>query len=748
MKTKSLIAALFICLLAGLASATTYYVNANTGNNTYDGLYRAHTGANHGPWQTITNAVTTAAAGDQILVAPGIYEVGIGETFPIVVPGMTVEADAYYTGAATIDAVADVIISLEANSRLTGDPATAYFYLQGTGANTQVWVSGDNVTVSGCDLNAANYRWGIFNYPYSNNIIERNTIRSAGQYGIYESTANAVSIRRNIIRNCSIAIRSENCNITIDRNTLAKNAEGMEVMTPTGITATVTYNIVTHQPALDLDAGGTGIGYYVSGTGVVVENHNDVWKNSFNYVPPGFNPDPTDISQCPRFVDSLNDDYRLYSDSPCVSAPNMGALDGSVAGSPYLIESYVSGSGSDANTGATAAQAWRSLSKASKYTINRINVGAGLYSAANGETFPLIFSLNRQLLGAGRDVSIIEGTAGSPVMQLSFGTSADSLGLKGSGGAATLEVIRTDNGPNYLSNCLIDATNYGYGINNADVLTLEGDVIHSASARGVKSTGNTNVYGCEIRGCGTGISLNKRSILDHDTLVNNSIGVIADTGFEVGSPVTVSNSIIDDHAAAGSLGLKQTNLHYLASRYNCFNVATPYTGSITDETGDIPLADPLFVDRAGNDYHLTASSPCIGKGSGGSDIGAYPFVPPTTTTTTTTTSTTTTTVPGGFTLLSKTARPLAGAPFDLSFSFDKSETMTLYIFAQQAAPLSPNTPVKTITVSVVKGRNTINWGPNYITDQGQAAPPGLYYYELRSGNTAYVKGVFLIAATK
>src|SRR5437762_23138 len=34
--------------------------------------------------------------------------------------------------------------------------------------------------------------------------------------------------------------------------------------------------------------------------------------------------------------------------------------------------------------------------------------------------------------------------------------------------------------------------------------------------------------------------------------------------------------------------------------------------------------DPLFVDAANGDFQLQAGSPCIGTGSDGTDMGAYP----------------------------------------------------------------------------------------------------------------------------
>ena len=59
-----------------VASGTTnYYVNAETGSDSYDGTAPAHTGGGVGPWLTLRKAGLTATAGSTVHVADGTYKV-------------------------------------------------------------------------------------------------------------------------------------------------------------------------------------------------------------------------------------------------------------------------------------------------------------------------------------------------------------------------------------------------------------------------------------------------------------------------------------------------------------------------------------------------------------------------------------------------------------------------------------------------------------------------------------------------
>ncbi|MBN2840086.1 MAG: cell wall-binding repeat-containing protein [Coriobacteriia bacterium] len=70
------------------AAAVVYYVDAATGSD-------AAAGTSAAPFKTITHAMSAAVAGDTIVVRDGIYDVALGESFPIdVTRGVTVRAQA------------------------------------------------------------------------------------------------------------------------------------------------------------------------------------------------------------------------------------------------------------------------------------------------------------------------------------------------------------------------------------------------------------------------------------------------------------------------------------------------------------------------------------------------------------------------------------------------------------------------------------------------------------------------------
>jgi hypothetical protein len=96
----------------------------------------------------------------------------------------------------------------------------------------------------------------------------------------------------------------------------------------------------------------------------------------------------------------------------------------------------------------------------------------------------------------------------------------------------------------------------------------------------------------------------------NDTFYNNSF-----VGMEVndaGNTLYVTNTIISNH----QIGLRRNDAAAtLVSNFNLLRNTTDYAGGASPGAQDITDQNPLFVNAAGNDFHLTSASPAIDKGT-------------------------------------------------------------------------------------------------------------------------------------
>jgi parallel beta-helix repeat protein len=97
----------FSLLCAGIAGAATYYVDATTGSDDYNGRYASYEGGSNGPWKTLAHVESvTFSDGDMILLKRGqVWHEDL------VVPSSGITIDAYGSGAKPI---------LSGSDRVTG----------------------------------------------------------------------------------------------------------------------------------------------------------------------------------------------------------------------------------------------------------------------------------------------------------------------------------------------------------------------------------------------------------------------------------------------------------------------------------------------------------------------------------------------------------------------------------------------------------------------------------------------------
>lgn len=165
---------------------------------------------------------------------------------------------------------------------------------------------------------------------------------------------------------------------------------------------------------------------------------------------------------------------------------------------------------------------------------------------------------------------------------------ANGVGIYASGGTVTHSII-TDN---YIS----DADGfqvYGGGIYADGASVLIRNCLIARNTDGYPSGGYAASAG--------GVYLNNGTI-ESCTIVSNSAASSAGGVYRASG--TVSNSIIYYNTLDGSPDDLSTTV---GVTYTCASDGNTSDGNIT--------AAPLFVDLAGSDYRLQASSPCIDKGS-------------------------------------------------------------------------------------------------------------------------------------
>ncbi len=175
---KKLFIAFVILLLAfpiAGATATNYYINASTGNDSYDGLSATWTSGTNGPKATIQAAFALAGTGDVVNIADGTYSASLDFTGKA---GITILGNVATPSAVVINAVAGGY----------GSPLSAF----------SIPVS--NVTLKGFTLagmgkaTTTTPRYGIKFTGCSNGTVENLVIREFSRTGLEFYTVPAIAI--------------------------------------------------------------------------------------------------------------------------------------------------------------------------------------------------------------------------------------------------------------------------------------------------------------------------------------------------------------------------------------------------------------------------------------------------------------------------------------------------------------------------------------------------------------------------
>jgi len=374
-----------------------------------------------------------------------------------------------------------------------------------------------------------------------------------------------------------------------------------------------------------------------------------------------------------------------------------------VAQIAYSTNYYVNAStGSDIPANGTLANPWKTITYALSQingTGHTINVAAGTYNTALGETFPIMMEDGVSLVGAGMDLSIISGTTAASVIKcvgiLDATTKIEALGITGGGSSTGGNGIYISAGSalevnnNKIYNNSYGSNNYGGGLHiinsspklNNNIISgnyayaggggiyisngsplITNNVISSNSlghggyyGNGIYITNgspivknnivlsNTNgYYAVYISGstCSPEISNNIIAKNSSDgiyctssstpSIINNTISDNGGEGIHINSalPVLIINNIISynlgygiqEYNTSSDPGQVSYNLFYQNSlgiyqdegNTDYYSISALNSG-VTECKSNIS-GNPIFTDRANNNFHEKVGSPSVDAG--------------------------------------------------------------------------------------------------------------------------------------
>jgi hypothetical protein len=345
-------------------------------------------------------------------------------------------------------------------------------------------------------------------------------------------------------------------------------------------------------------------------------------------------------------------------------------LRSSLYGSPKIYFVNV-GSGNDANAG-TSGSPFKTITHALGLAVSgdQVLVSAGTYSAATGETFPLVLPSGVSLTGITPAMTIIDATnpshdtraieiSGSSAStrlsgftienayfkETSIGSNANGGAILLSGDATITQNVITNNtvegypgvppgasggqaygGAIYISSGIPHITNNIFSFNVArggpGATTTDAGLNPGNGGGGtggaVNNFGgafivNNTFVGNSAAGGAGGTS----AFVDHATFGGNAnSGAVSANAASIINNIFVNNSSVGGAKGNGSGSGNGTAANGAFTGNSVIDDNLLFANSPNDSVSADPvLADPLFVNSASHDYHLQSSSPAKGAGS-------------------------------------------------------------------------------------------------------------------------------------
>ena len=294
-----------------------------------------------GAWQTIGYALSQAGPGDTIYVGAGTYPEALTITTaatlsqPLLLRG---DPAGCFTGDA-----GEVLIEAGGSQfgfRLSGASYVVLrgFAVRGTvlgpGGGGGVWITGGSSDCAVVECSLYENERGLHAVSGTRLLIENNGVSANFGAGIvWENTADSTVVQNLVYNNAGpgFDLTGTSTNLTLEYNTVYRNAGDQIVERAAGSTGTVMGNVMSEGGAdgLDLPAGTA-----------LLESHNLAWAHAgMDFNVPGAIINPTSMIADPLFVDpfgpdgilgavgAIDDDFRFLLASPAFDSGDRDARD-------------------------------------------------------------------------------------------------------------------------------------------------------------------------------------------------------------------------------------------------------------------------------------------------------------------------------------------------------------------------------------------------------------------------------------
>ena len=507
------------------------------------------------------------------------------------------------------------------NTEVRNNTVSGNYGLYFGGNNHNTSIEGNTVTITNAGSDGIEFYQsvgaGTNTTIFDNTIVGASSTNTSGD-GLRLNITGTVS--SNEVRRWGYGINvntwmSQTGTLNIDRNTVVMCKNAVTRSWANG-TVNLTNNILSGTPALGGSYLDDSTAAYNYPANTFVSRYNCYFNNETNYDGNnGTVSDRTgDIFVCPRFYNATGNDYRLFSDSPCLTGgeggTRMGRYGSVGTASSLTDESWATPGGTgDGSQGSP----W-SLTAAATLTTHVIHVGPGAYNPGAGESFPVELGNNRRLSGTGE--AIIDEDSDSSKNTLSLGSYSTVEGVKvdNDNGSAYASIMPYGEW-NLITNCTIAASSQSRPIydkssdggdynviSNNRIIIGGGLIAYPVTIYGDHCTIEANTFSGRFIGNGAIDLLGANATVKNNDITNtngNGINLAGNNASIEGNSITIQS--------AGTDGI-----YGGADNYTVFN-NTVVGGSPTNTGGDgIDLAGyGTMVSNEVRDfgYGITAAWP-------------------------------------------------------------------------------------------------------------------------------------------